>query len=73
MEVDRERSRRKRGEDEMSQVSREKLLEELLANEKVLTLIYDKAFYSGSKSPNMDKMPEELEKILENNDEDGFY
>ena len=43
-------------------------MEQLLNNEKVLTLIYDKTFYSGAKSPNLDKIPEDLEHILENHD-----
>jgi hypothetical protein len=44
----------------------------LLSNEKVLTLIYDRVFYSGVQNSNMEKMPEDLEKILENDEEEGF-
>lgn len=69
VEVERERTRRKRTEDEFGQQAREKLLEQLLSNEKILTLIYDKTFYSGVRSPGLDKIPDDLEKILENNDE----
>jgi hypothetical protein len=32
--------------------AREQLLERLLSNEKILTLIYDKTFYSGQKKTN---------------------
>ena len=38
---------KKRGDD-MSTEARQLLLEKLLANEKILTLIYDKTFYSNS-------------------------
>jgi hypothetical protein len=31
----------------MGTEARERLLEKLLSNEKILTLIYDKTFYSG--------------------------
>lgn len=51
----------------MSQQAREKLLQQLLSNEKILTLIYDKTFYSGARSPGADRIPEDLQKILENN------
>jgi hypothetical protein len=43
-------------------------MEKILNNEKILTLIYDKTFYSGNKNNKMDsqEIPEELEGILEN-------
>lgn len=63
--VENERGRiKKRMEDEIAHQTREKLLEELLTNEKILTLIYDKTFYSGNKSPQGEKLPEDLERIL---------
>lgn len=59
VEVERERNRRRKTDEEMSDEAREKLLEQLLSNEKILTLIYDKAFYSGIKSTSaVEKMPE---------------
>ena len=58
--MEKERSKKKRAEDELNQQAREKLLEELLANERILTLIYDKTFYSGARSPHMEKIPEDL-------------
>lgn len=58
VEVERERNRRRKTDEEMSDEAREKLLEQLLSNEKILTLIYDKAFYSGIKSTSaVEKMP----------------
>lgn len=48
----------------MSMEVREKLLEKLLANEKILTLIYDKTFYSGNRQVQDMEMPSDLKKIL---------
>ena len=73
VELERERMKKRKSDDEFGQLAREKLMEQLLSNEKVLTLIYDKTFYSSSRSPGLDKIAEGLEHIMENNDdEDGF-
>jgi hypothetical protein len=47
--------------------ARERLLEKLLSNEKILTLIYDKTFYSGAKQVQDMEIPSDLKKILEYN------
>lgn len=57
--------------DEISVREREDLMAKLLANEKILTLIYDKTFYSGNKLPQDIEMPTDLKKILED-DVEGF-
>jgi hypothetical protein len=42
------------------------LLANLLSNEKILTLIYDKTFYSGGNKALQDiELPPELKKIIE--------
>ena len=52
---------------------REQLLTSLLTNEKIITLIYDKTFYSGSNRPIQDiDLPPELRRILEAKEEEGF-
>lgn len=59
------------------------MLEKLLTNQKILTLIYDKTFYSGQKNKNnqyqqfannmmVEEIPEEIQQILQDDDEEGF-
>lgn len=63
----------RRKTEELSTEAREQLLEKLLANERVLTLIYDKTFYSSSNRPLQEmEMPNELRKILEDQESEGF-
>jgi hypothetical protein len=60
---------RKRGTDgEFSQQAREKLLEQLLSNEKILMLVYDRMFHGGSRPLGTGNIPEELSKIVECNE-----
>ena len=72
VELERDKSNpRKRAE--MSGEAREQLMTSLLANEKVLTLIYDKTFYSGANRIGHDvEMPIDLREILEDGNDEGF-
>jgi hypothetical protein len=49
--AEKDKSSYRRKTEELSTEAREQLLEKLLANERVLTLIYDKTFYSSSNRP----------------------
>ncbi len=68
IQIEKDKNKRKRGGDDFDLQARQKLMEKILNNEKILTLIYDKTFYSGNKNNKMDsqEIPEELEGILEN-------
>jgi len=45
----------------------------LLANERILTLIYDKTFYStGNRAGQEIEIPNELKDILEDKESEGF-
>lgn len=66
--AEKEKTAFKRRNEEMSVEAREKLLEKLLSNEKILTLIYDKTFYSGNRQVQDMEIPSELKKILEDNE-----
>ena len=57
----------------MTGEAREQLLANLLSNEKILTMIYDKTFYSGGNRGIQDiEVPSELKQILEDKDAEGF-
>ena len=56
----------------MSFEAREQLLTNLLNNEKILTLIYDKTFYSGGGKIQDIELPSELRQILEDKEAEGF-
>ena len=49
VELEKEKPKRKRKDDDFDMNAREQLLERILANEKILTLIYDKTFYAAQK------------------------
>lgn len=73
IEAEKDKSSYRRKTGEMGPESREQLLTNLLSNEKILTLIYDKTFYSGGNRPLQDiELPSELKQILEDKDAEGF-
>ena len=72
VEIEKERGSRKKNL-QLSAEAREQLLTNLLSNEKVLTLIYDKTFYSGSNRQMQDiEIPSQLRQILEDKEDEGF-
>lgn len=71
--IEAEKDKLSRKKSEMSAEAREQLLTNLLANEKILTLIYDKTFYSGGNKALQDiELPAELKRILEDKEAEGF-
>ena len=48
VEVERDKSNPRKRNSDLTGEAREQLLANLLSNEKILTLIYDKTFYSGA-------------------------
>ena len=48
VEVERDKNNPRKRNSDLSGEAREQLLGNLLSNEKILTLIYDKTFYSGA-------------------------
>ena len=72
VELQKGRGSRKVSGNDLQTEEREQLMERLLANEKVLTLIYDKTFYVGNKQPQEIEVPSELRQIMEDNEAEGF-
>ena len=72
VEMQKGRHSRRSSSGDLQTEEREQLMERLLANEKVLTLIYDKTFYVGNKQMHEVEMPSELKRILEDNEAEGF-
>lgn len=71
--AEKEKGLSKRKSEEFSAEAREQLLEKLLANERILTLIYDKTFYStGNRVGQEIEIPNELKNILEDQESEGF-
>ena len=66
VEVEKEKSNPRKRTGELTSEAREQLLTSLLSNEKILTLIYDKTFYSNSNKILQDiEVPYELRQIIE--------